>query len=148
MDIEGEYVIEAPRDAVWTALNDLDVLQSCIPGCQSMEAVSDSEFQCVVVSKIGPVKAKFKAKIELTNVDAPTSYTLSGKGEGGVAGFGQGSADVQLADVAEGTQLNYAARVTTGGKIAQVGSRLIASTTRKLADQFFSSFREQFSDAS
>ena len=144
MDIEGEYVIDAEPDAVWSALNDLETLKRCIPGCEIMEEVEPDRFECVVLTKIGPVKARFKSVVTLTNINPPHSYTLVGEGRGGAAGFGKGSADVALTPNGQGTQLNYTAKVMTGGKLAQLGSRLLLSTTRKLADQFFEAFRAGF----
>lgn len=144
MDITGEREIGAPREAVWRALNDPEVLKACIPGCESMERVSDEEFHATMVAKIGPVKARFESVIRLGNIEAPESYTISGEGKGGPAGFGKGSADVSLEEVsAAETLLKYEAKLQVGGKLAQIGSRLVAGTTRKLADQFFSNFTEQ-----
>lgn len=141
MDITGEYQIMAPREQVWRALNDPDVLARCIPGCESMERVDDNEFSAKVASKIGPVKAKFNCKVLLSELNPPASYTLRGEGQGGVAGFAQGSADVELSEQGpEQTQLNYTAQLKIGGKLAQVGSRLVAGVTRKTADQFFANF--------
>ncbi|MEM7294714.1 MAG: carbon monoxide dehydrogenase subunit G, partial [Pseudomonadota bacterium] len=140
VDIEGEYTINAPIDAVWNDLNDTEVLRECIPGCESLEQVGDDEFIGEVVAKYGPVKAKFKAKVALTNVEPPKSYTLVGEGKGGAAGFGKGSADVSLSEVADGTLLRYVAKVNVGGKLAQIGAKMISSTTRKLSDQFFTAF--------
>ncbi|MGR8918819.1 MAG: CoxG family protein [Gammaproteobacteria bacterium] len=146
MDIEGEYLIAAPPEDVWRELNDLGTLERCIPGCQSMTALEDNEFECLMVAKIGPIKAKFKSTITLSNVVPPSSYTLSGKGNGGAAGFGKGSADVALAPAEGGTRLNYTAQVLTGGKIAQVGARLLRSSALKLADQFFVTFKAGVED--
>ena len=141
MEITGEYQIKAPRQQVWQALNDPDVLRQVIPGCEELEKLEDNRFSAKVLSKIGPVKAKFNCKVSLTNLDAPQSYTLVGEGQGGVAGFAQGSADVDLAEAgAEETTLTYKAEFKIGGKLAQVGSRLVAGATRKTADQFFANF--------
>ena len=141
MDITGEYQIMAPRQQVWAALNDAQILKQAIPGCESLEKQSDTEFTAKVQSKIGPVKAKFNCKVSLTDLNAPASYTLVGEGQGGVAGFAKGSAAVTLAEVTpDSTQLNYRAEFKIGGKLAQVGSRLVAGATRKTADQFFANF--------
>ena len=148
MDIEGEYLIAAAPEDVWRELNDLGTLERCIPGCESMTALEDKddEFECLMVAKIGPIKAKFKSTITLSNVEAPVSYTLSGKGNGGAAGLGKGSADVALSPAEGGTRLNYTAEVLTGGKIAQVGARLLRSSALKLADQFFVAFKDGVED--
>ena len=140
MEITGEYHIQAPRLKVWDALNDPEVLRRCIPGCEQFEQQAKNEYHAKVVSKIGPVKAKFNAKVSLTELQPPQSYTLLGEGQGGVAGFGQGSARVNLAEVQDGTQLIYSAEFKVGGKLAQVGSRLVAGATRKIADDFFANF--------
>ncbi|MCB1463985.1 MAG: carbon monoxide dehydrogenase subunit G [Nitratireductor sp.] len=143
MDLTGEYVIAAERQAVWEALNDPDVLRECIPGCESLEMTSPTEMSATVVTKIGPVKAKFSGEVTLSNIEAPVSYTISGEGKGGIAGFAKGGADVRLDEVAEGTKLSYAVNAQVGGKLAQLGSRLIDSTAKKLAGQFFANFAEK-----
>jgi uncharacterized protein len=140
MDLTGEYIIAAPRQKVWEALNDADVLRKCIPGCESLEKQSDTEMSATVVTKIGPVKAKFSGEVRLENINAPVSYTIAGEGKGGIAGFAKGGADVTLEDVPEGTKLSFAVKAQIGGKLAQLGSRLIDSTVKKLADQFFDKF--------
>jgi uncharacterized protein len=144
MVIEGEERIEAPVDRVWAALNDPDVLKASIPGCESLEKTSDTELEAVVTLKIGPIKAKFNGQVTLENLNPPHSYTINGEGKGGVAGFAKGGADVTLKeDGPEATVLTYEARADVGGKIAQLGSRLIQSTSKKLAGQFFSEFNRQ-----
>ena len=144
--IEGEERIEAPLQKVWEALNDPAVLKACIPGCQSLEKKSDTELAATVVLKVGPIKATFAGEVTLKNLKPPHSYTISGEGKGGVAGFAKGGADVKLtADGPNATILNYAAKADVGGKIAQLGSRLIESTSKKLAGQFFSTFNETVS---
>ncbi len=141
MVIEGEERIEAPVDTVWQALNDPEVLKDCIPGCQELTKTSDTEFEAVVTLKIGPIKAKFNGAVELTNLNPPHSYTITGEGKGGVAGFAKGGADVSLKeDGPDATILSYSAKADVGGKMAQLGSRLIQSTSKKLAGQFFSDF--------
>ena len=142
MDISGKYEIGASREAVWQALNDPAVLQKCIPGCQSLEKVSDTELVAKVQAKIGPVKATFNATLELQDLNPPESYTLSGEGKSGAAGFGRGSARVNLTETEGGTSLAYDADFKVGGKLAQVGSRLVLGATRKMADDFFSTFSE------
>ncbi|SDP30569.1 hypothetical protein SAMN05428967_1539 [Phyllobacterium sp. YR620] len=140
MDLTGEERIVAPRDTVWKALNDPEILKACIPGCESLERISDTELAAVVGVKIGPVKARFKGKVELSNLNPPQSYTISGEGTGGIAGFAKGGADVTLIDEGAETVLAYVVNADVGGKIAQLGSRLIASTSKKLATQFFENF--------
>lgn len=144
MDISGEYRIDARRERVWAALNDPEVLQSCIPGCEAIEQISATEMRAMVTAVIGPVKAKFKTHIELQNLNPPESYTLSGNAKAGATGFGRGSADVTLDDTGDGqTNLRYSADFKVGGKLAQVGSRLVAGATRKTADEFFSNLTKQ-----
>ena len=145
--IEGEERIAAPIAKVWAALNDPEVLKQSIPGCQSLEKKSDTELAATVVLKIGPIKATFQGEVTLSNLDPPRSYTIQGEGKGGIAGFAKGGADVTLAeDGADATVLRYAAKADVGGKIAQLGSRLITSTSKKLAGEFFSTFNEKVSN--
>jgi carbon monoxide dehydrogenase subunit G len=143
MELKGEYAIPAPRERVWAMLNDPAVLKACIPGCESLEGSPAEGFAARVTTKVGPVKATFNGAVTLSNVKAPESYTISGEGKGGVAGFAKGGADVHLADSDGGTLLTYAVNAQVGGKLAQLGSRLIDSTAKKLADQFFSCFAEK-----
>ena len=143
MDLTGEYVIAAERQAVWEALNDPDVLRECIPGCESLEMTSPTEMSATVVTKIGPVKAKFSGEVTLSNIEAPVSYTISGEGKGGIAGFAKGGADVKLVEDGAETVLTYDVKAQVGGKLAQLGSRLIDSTAKKLAGQFFANFAEK-----
>lgn len=142
MDLAGEYRIEAPRDAVWQALNDADVLKQCIPGCQEIEKESDTAFNARVKSKIGPVSATFKGKVTLSELDPPNGYTISGEGQGGVAGFAKGGARVSLEEDGAATMLRYTADGQVGGKLAQVGARLVEGTAKKVADDFFTRFNE------
>ncbi len=146
--IEGEERISAPVQKVWEALNDPAVLKECIPGCQSLEMKSDTEMAATVVLKVGPIKATFAGEVTLKNLKPPHSYTIAGEGKGGIAGFAKGGADVVLTeDGPDATVLKYAAKADVGGKIAQLGSRLIESTSKKLAGQFFSSFGERVGKA-
>ncbi|MBB3235662.1 CoxG family protein [Phyllobacterium endophyticum] len=140
MDLTGEERIAASRDTVWRALNDPEILRACIPGCESLEKISDTELEATVGVKMGPVKARFTGKVELTNLNPPSSYTISGEGKGGVAGFAKGGADVTLTEEGAETVLAYKVNADVGGKIAQLGSRLIASTSKKIATQFFENF--------
>lgn len=146
MEMHGEERIAAPRQMVWEALNDPDVLRDCIPGCQSLEKASDTEMSAVVKIKIGPVSAKFSGEVTLENINAPESYTIVGEGKGGIAGFAKGGADVKLTEDGAETILNYDVKAQVGGKLAQLGSRLIDSTSKKLAGQFFTKFNEVVSE--
>ena len=140
MEIKGEYKIPATRAKVFAALNDPAVLQACIPGCESLEKVSDTELKAKVRMRIGPVSAAFSGKVTLSDIDPPNGYRISGEGQGGAAGFAKGGAVVALADDAGQTVLTYDVDAQVGGKIAQVGARLIDGTARKLADEFFGKF--------
>ena len=141
MDMDGSERIEAPVETVWQALNDPEVLRQAIPGCESLEKTSDTGMTAKVVLKIGPIKAKFEGAVELQNLNPPHSYTIAGEGKGGLAGFAKGGADVSLeADGPDATILSYTVKAEVGGKIAQLGSRLIDSTSKKLAGEFFSKF--------
>jgi carbon monoxide dehydrogenase subunit G len=140
MEMHGELRIPAPRAEVWEKLNDPETLKSCIPGCETVEKTSDTEFAAKVVARVGPVKATFSGKVTLTDLDPPAGYTITGEGTGGVAGFANGSAKVALDDVGAETVMRYGVQAQVGGKLAQIGSRLIDSTARKYADEFFSRF--------
>jgi carbon monoxide dehydrogenase subunit G len=142
MDISGEYRIAAPREAVWRALNDPEILKQCIPGCEELEKVSDTEFAGKITAKVGPVKARFSGKVTLSDLDPPNGYKIAGEGSGGAAGFAKGGADVRLTDDGAGTLLAYKVDAQIGGKLAQIGSRLIEGTVRKNADDFFAKFTE------
>lgn len=140
MEMTGEYRISAPRSVVWAALNDVEVLKAAIPGCDSITRLSDTNIEATVVAKVGPVSATFKGAVTLSDLDPPNGYTISGEGKGGVAGFGKGSARVRLVDDGDGTVLSYQVTASVGGKLAQIGSRLIDVTAKKLADDFFARF--------
>lgn len=140
MQQSGEYRIGAPRDTVWRALNDPDILAKCIDGCLAMSKVADDAFEATVKAKVGPVSATFKADLKLTDIDAPNAYTLNANVKGGAAGFGKGVARVRLADEGAATVLRYEVEGSVGGKLAQVGQRLIDGAARKMADDFFGSF--------
>jgi carbon monoxide dehydrogenase subunit G len=140
MEIKGEYKIPAPREKVFAALNDVEVLKACIPGCESLEKTSDTEMKAKVRMRIGPVSASFTGKVTLSDIDPPNGYRISGEGQGGPAGFAKGGAEVKLAEDGADTVLTYNVDAQVGGKIAQVGARLIDGTARKLADEFFSKF--------
>ena len=141
MTMNGEVQLAAPREVVWAKLNDPEVLKNCIPGCQSLEKVSDKEFQAVATNKIGPVKATFKGRVQLSDLDPPNGYRISGQGDGGIAGFAKGGATVNLTPAdGGGTLLSYAVEAQIGGKLAQIGQRLVNGAAKKLADQFFEKF--------
>lgn len=147
MDMTGEERIAARRDVVWQYLNDPEILRRCIPGCQSLEMKSPTELTAVVKVKIGPVSATFNGNVVLSNLNPPQSYTISGEGKGGIAGFAKGGADVTLVEEGDETVLRYDVKAVVGGKIAQLGSRLIDSTSKKLAQQFFADFNLAVSGA-
>lgn len=142
MPIQGEYRIAASREAVWTALNDPEVLKACIPGCEALQKLSDTEIDARINAALGPVRSVFATRIQITDVNAPAGYTLTGEGKG-AAGFGKGSARVELAEDSGATVLRYSADMRLGGKLAQVGSRLLEGATRQLADQFFDAFAKR-----
>lgn len=144
MDMTGTERIEAPIGTVWLALNDAEILRQAIPGCETLDKSSDTEMAATVVLRIGPIKARFAGAVELTNLNPPHSYTIQGEGKGGIAGFAKGGADVSLQeDGPDATILSYTVKADVGGKIAQLGGRLIDSTARKLATQFFNNFGEK-----
>jgi uncharacterized protein len=148
MEMTGEFNIPASRERVWQALNDPEILKQAIPGCQSIEKVSDTEFTAKVRAKVGPVSATFGGKVNLTDLDPPKGYTISGEGSGGVAGFAKGSAKVSLdEDGGAATVLRYEVQAHVGGKLAQIGSRLIDATSRKMAEDFFGRFLAAVSPA-
>ncbi len=143
MDMTGETMLEASRETVWAALNDAAVLTDAIPGCEALQKVSDTEFTATVVTKVGPIKARFSGRVLLTDIVALVSYTIRGEGQGGIAGFARGGADVSLVAIdGDHTVLRYVVKAQVGGKIAQLGARLIDSTAKKLAGQFFERFAE------
>ncbi len=144
MEMSGEYTIAAPRQAVWDALNDPEVLKACIPGCDTLEKTSDTEMTVTVTAKVGPVKAKFNGAVTLSDIDPPNGYRISGEGKGGAAGFAKGGAQVTLSDAeGGGTLLEYTVDATVGGKLAQIGSRLIDATAKKMSGEFFGAFAEK-----
>ena len=145
MDMTGERRIPAPRQKVWDALNDTETLRSCIPGCESLERLSDTAMKATAAIKIGPISARFTGNIALSDMDPPNSYRISGEGQGGVAGFAKGGANVRLSDDGPFTVLSYDVKAQVGGKIAQLGARLIDATSKQMADLFFDRFTSEVS---
>ena len=145
MEMTGEQLIPLPQAATWKALNDPAVLKDCIPGCETITRVSDNEYDLVMTAKVGPVSAKFKGRMTVTDSDPPNAYTLKFEGQGGVAGFAKGEATVRLAPQDSGTRLAYAAKANVGGKLAQVGARLIDGVARQIAEKFFDAFNKRAS---
>lgn len=148
MDMTGEYHIAAPRQKVWEALNDTEILRQSITGCEKIEKLSPTEMTATVRAKVGPVSARFGGKVTLSDLDPPNGYRISGEGTGGPAGFAKGGATVKLVDDNGGTKLSYVVEANVGGKLAQIGSRLIDATARQMAEQFFSKFAQIVSAAS
>ncbi len=142
MEMTGEQLIPVAQEKVWQGLNDPEVLKACIAGCESIDKVSDNEYKVVIVAAVGPVRAKFNGKLLLSDLNPPNSYSLSFEGSGGAAGFGKGGAQVSLKTEGSGTRLSYSAKASVGGKLAQVGSRLIDGVAKKMADDFFAAFNE------
>jgi len=142
MEMKGAYTIPVSRSLVWAALNDVDVLKAAIPGCDSISRLSETEIEATVTAKVGPVKASFKGMVTLSDIDPSNGYTIRGEGKGGAAGFARGGAKVRLTDAPGGTLLSYEVDASVGGKLAQIGGRLIDSTAKKLADEFFAKFSE------
>ena len=140
MDMSGERRIPAPRQKVWEALNDTEMLRACIPGCESLEKVGEHDLKAKAGLRIGPITAKFTGTVTLSDIDPPNGYTITGEGQGGVAGFAKGGARVKLTDDGDATLLTYDVKAQVGGKIAQLGARLIDATAKQLSDQFFDRF--------
>lgn len=145
MEMTGEQLVPASQEETWNALNDPEVLKACVPGCESIERISGNDFQVLMVARVGPVSAKFKGKLSLSDIKPPTSYSISFEGQGGAAGFAKGSANVRLSAESSSTRLSYDVKANVGGKLAQIGSRLVDGAARKVADDFFKNFNEKFS---
>ena len=143
MEMKGEQLVPASQADTWAALNDPEILKACVPGCESIDRITDAEYAVLMTARVGPVAAKFKGKLTLSDLNPPNSYSIAFEGQGGVAGFGKGGAQVQLASEADGTRLSYQVKASVGGKIAQIGSRLVDAAARKLADDFFNAFNEK-----
>jgi carbon monoxide dehydrogenase subunit G len=140
MEMSSSQLVPAPQDKVWEALNDPELLKACIPGCESIETIGENAYKIVMLAKVGPVRARFSGKMHLAELNPPDSYSLLFEGEGGMAGFAKGKADVKLTPDGTGTLLTYAAKAQIGGKLAQIGSRLVDGAARKTADDFFAAF--------
>ena len=147
MTMQGEVALPADRATVWAALNDPEVLKAAIPGCQELEKISDTEFQATARISVGPVKATFKGRVQLLDLDPPNGYRIAGEGQGGVAGFAKGGANVRLEDAEGGTRMTYDVEAQIGGKLAQLGGRLINGVAKKYADEFFANFAKILSPA-
>jgi hypothetical protein len=143
MEMTGEQLIHASQADTWAALNDPEVLKACVPGCETIDMTGDAEYAVQMTARVGPVSAKFKGKLTLSNVKAPHSYSIAFEGQGGVAGFAKGSADVSLAPEGDATRLSYNVKANVGGKLAQIGSRLVDAAANKVANEFFVSFNEK-----
>lgn len=140
MEMSGEQIIPATQAQTWAALNDPEILKACVPGCESIEKTAENEYFVLMTARIGPVSAKFKGKLALSDLDPPNSYSIAFEGQGGVAGFGKGGAKVQLLPEAGNTKLSYQVKANVGGKLAQIGSRLVDAAAKKLAQEFFNAF--------
>ena len=143
--MKGEQLIAAPQQATWEALNDPDVLKACVPGCESITLVNPNEYQVLMTAKVGPVSAKFRGRLSLSDIKPPDSYSLAFEGQGGAAGFAKGGAQVRLFPEKDQTRLAYDVKANVGGKLAQIGSRLVDAAAKKVADEFFSNFNKRMS---
>lgn len=143
MEMSGEERIPATQDQTWAALNDPEILKACVPGCESIERVAENEYSVLMVARVGPVSAKFKGKLALSDLKPPHSYAIAFEGQGGAAGFGKGSAQVRLAPEGAGTLLSYDVKANVGGKLAQIGSRLVDAAAKKISKDFFAAFNEK-----
>ena len=147
MEMTGEYRIAAPRQAVWEALNNPVVLKDCLQGCDRLERISDTQFEATLTTKVGPVKMTFKGAVELSDIDAPNGYTISGEGKGGASGYARGGARVRLVDDDSATVLTYTVDAALGGKLAQMGARIVDGVAHSMADNFFARLAETVSAA-
>jgi uncharacterized protein len=143
MEMTGEQLVPAAKQDTWNALNDPDVLKECVPGCESIERLAENEYRVSMVAKVGPVSAKFKGRLVISDMRPPDSYALAFEGQGGAAGFAKGSAQVRLAEESQGTRLSYDVKANVGGKLAQIGSRLVDAAAKKVADDFFRAFNRK-----
>src|SRR5207237_3294789 len=147
MEMSGEQLVPAPQRVVWDALNDPEMLKASVPGCESIERTGDNQYQVQMVARVGPVSARFKGKLTLSDVKPPNSYAIAFEGQGGAAGFAKGGAQVRLAPDADKTKLSYDVKASVGGKLAQIGSRLVDAAAKKVADDFFRNFNAKFGGA-
>ena len=145
MEMKGEQLLPASQQVTWNALNDPEVLKACVPGCESIDRISDTEYVVQMTARVGPVSAKFKGRMTLSNIVAPDSYSIAFEGQGGVAGFAKGSADVSLSAAGHDTRLAYKVKANVGGKLAQIGSRLVDAAAKKVANDFFKNFNQKVS---
>ena len=145
MEMSGEQLVPAPQQAVWDGLNDPAMLKACVPGCESIEPIGENAYQVLMVARVGPVSAKFKGKLTLSDIRPPSSYALAFEGQGGAAGFAKGGAQVRLSPEGSATKLAYDVKASVGGKLAQIGSRLVDAAAKKIADDFFRNFNEKVS---
>jgi uncharacterized protein len=145
MEMTGEQLIPASQQETWDALNDTEVLKACVPGCESITPAGDNAYDVLMTARVGPVSAKFKGKLAISDIKPPHSYSIAFEGQGGVAGFAKGGAQVKLAPDGHGTRLSYTAKASVGGKLAQIGSRLVDAAAQKVAGDFFSAFNEKLS---
>ena len=148
MEMKGEQLVPASQADTWAALNDPEILKACVPGCESIERVTDNEYAVRMTARVGPVAAKFKGKLTLSDIQAPDSYSIAFEGQGGAAGFAKGGAHVRLAPQAESTKLSYDVKASVGGKLAQIGSRLVDAAANKVANDFFVAFNEKVGEPS
>ena len=146
MEMTGEQLIPAPQQQTWDALNDPEILKQCVPGCESIESIGDNQYQVLMVARVGPVSAKFRGKLSLSDVQPPSSYAIAFEGQGGAAGFAKGGAQVRLSAEGDSTRLTYEAKANVGGKLAQIGSRLVDAAARKVADDFFRNFNQKVAE--
>jgi carbon monoxide dehydrogenase subunit G len=147
MEMTGEQLIPASQLQTWEALNDPEILKACVPGCESIEKTGDNEYLVLMVARVGPVSAKFKGKLALSDLDPPNAYSIAFEGQGGAAGFGKGGAQVRLAPEGQGTRLAYSVKASVGGKLAQIGSRLVDAAAKKIANDFFQAFNDMVAGA-
>src|SRR5262252_10574699 len=143
MEMSGEQLIAAPQQAVWNALNDPQFLKGCVPGCEAITPIADNQYEVLMVARVGPVSAKFKGKLTLSDIQPPNSYSISFEGQGGAAGFAKGGAQVRLSPQGESTRLAYEVKANVGGKLAQIGSRLVDAAAKKVAGDFFRNFNQK-----
>ena|SRR5260221_13617873 len=148
MDLTGSYMIPAKQSAVWAALNDSEILRECIPGCETLSMLSETEFAATVLAKIGPLKARFTGRVELSEIDPNNGYRIQGEGSGGVAGYAKGGARVHLQEAGDSTMLTYEVEAQIGGKLAQLGSRLITGVVKNMAERFFTTLVSKVSESS